>query len=115
MNAGFAALPDRETIADKLSELGETEQDFLRLLMEHTHQDENLLEGLALHLDRAAAAHFLNSLKLERLGGWMGQQAPARLQARLMEAARSSQHAAYNAFRSGLTRSGGLANAFPKA
>jgi hypothetical protein len=34
---------------------------------------------------------------------------------RLMEQAKSSQHAAYLAFREGLVRSGGLERAFPKA
>lgn len=82
MNAGPAAFPDRETIADKLSALGETERSFLRLLMENSQQDENLIEGLSVHLDRAATARFLNSLKLESLGEWIGREAPARLQAR---------------------------------
>ncbi|MNW22614.1 hypothetical protein D3C71_2242100 [compost metagenome] len=54
-------------------------------------------------------------MKLEKLGHWLGSEAPARLQMRLMEAARASQHAAYQAFRTGLTKSGGLERAFPKA
>jgi hypothetical protein len=115
MSADLAAFPDRETVADKLGTLGETEQAYLRLLMENPKQDENLLGGLDLHLNRAAAARFLNSLKLEKLGEWLGEAAPARLQMRLTEAARSSQHAAYAAFRAGLTRSGGLERAYPKA
>lgn len=115
MSADLAAFPDRETVADKLGALGETEQAYLRLLMENPKQDENLLGGLGLYLNRAAAARFLNSLKLERLGEWLGETAPARLQMRLTEAARSSQHAAYAAFRAGLTRSGGLERAYPKA
>jgi hypothetical protein len=115
MSADLAAFPDRETVADKLAVLGEADQAYLRLLMENPKQDENLLEGLDLYLDRAAAARFLNSLKLERLGEWLGETAPARLQMRLTEAARSSQHAAHAAFRAGLTRSGGLEKAYPKA
>lgn len=115
MSADLAAFPDRETVADKLAALGEADQAYLRLLMENPKQDENLLEGLDLYLDRAAAARFLNSLKLERLGEWLGETAPARLQMRLTEAARSSQHAAHAAFRAGLTRSGGLERAYPKA
>jgi len=115
MSADLAAFPDRATVADKLGTLGEGDEAYLRLLMENPQQDENLLEGLALHLDRAATAHFLNSLKLERLGEWLGDAAPARLQIRLMETARSSQHAAFAAFRAGLTRSGGLERAYPKA
>src|SRR5690606_16277270 len=115
MNADLAAFPDRETVADKLGTLGEADRAYLALLMENPQQDENLLEGLDLYLNRAAAARFLNSLKLEKLGEWLGEAAPARLQIRLMEAARSSQHAAYGAFRAGLTRSGGLDRAYPKA
>ncbi|MBB5040764.1 hypothetical protein [Shinella fusca] len=115
MSADLAAFPDRATVADKLGALGEGDEAYLRLLMENPQQDENLLEGLALHLDRAATARFLNSLKLERLGEWLGDAAPARLQIRLMEIARSSQHAAFAAFRAGLARSGGLERAYPKA
>lgn len=115
MSADLAAFPDRDTVADKLAALGDGEQAYLRLLMENPKQDENLLEGLTLHLDRASAARFLNSLKLEKLGEWLGQTAPTRLQIRLMEISRSSQHAAYAAFRTGLTRSGGLERAYPKA
>lgn len=115
MSADLAAFPDRETVADKLGALGEGDRAYLALLMENPQQDKNLLEGLDLYLNRAATARFLNSLKLERLGEWLGETAPARLQIRLMEAARSSQHAAYGAFRAGLTRSGGLERAYPKA
>lgn len=115
MSADPAAFPDRETVADKLAALGDGEQSYLRLLMENAQQDENLLEGLELYLNRAAEARFLNSLKLEKLGEWLGETAPTRLQMRLMEIARSSQHAAYAAFRTGLTRSGGLERAYPKA
>ncbi|MCR6499795.1 hypothetical protein MUO32_12165 [Shinella sp. CPCC 101442] len=115
MSADLAAFPDRDTVADKLAALGEGEQAYLRLLMENPQQDENLLEGLHVCLNRAAAAPFLNSLKLERLGEWLGETAPTRLQIRLMETARSSQHAAHTALRTGLTRSGGLEKAYPKA
>ena len=115
MNADLAAFPDRETVAAKLAALGEGDAAYLRLLMENPKQDENFLEGLELHLNRAATARLLNSLKLEKLGEWLGGAAPSRLQMRLMEIARSSQHAAYGAFRTGLTRSGGLERAYPKA
>jgi hypothetical protein len=115
MSADLAAFPDRQTVADKLNTLEEGDRAYLRLLMENPKQDENLLEGLDLHLNRAASARFLNTLKLEKLGEWLGETAPARLQIRLVEAGRSSQHAAYAAFRTGLTRSGGLERAYPKA
>ncbi|MDO6963306.1 hypothetical protein [Rhizobium alvei] len=110
-----APFPDREAVAEKFASFGEGEQSFLKLLMENPVQDENLLEGLVLWLNRAAEARFLNSLKLSTIGEWIGHAAPQRLQIRLMEAARSSQHAAYLAFREGLTKSGGLARAYPKA
>lgn len=115
MNADAAAFPNREAVADKLAALAEADQAYLRLLMETPQQDENLLEGLDFCLNRAAEARFLNTLKLEKLGEWLGNTAPARLQMRLMETARSSQHAAFAAFRAGLTRSGGLERAYPKA
>ncbi|HEV7305759.1 hypothetical protein [Ensifer sp.] len=115
MNAGPASFPDRDTVAEKLSVLCEADQSFLRLLMENPEQDERLMDGLYRHLDAASEAKFLNSLKLEKLGEWLGAQAPARLQMRLMEAGRSSQHAAYQAFKAGLSKSGGLGRAFPKA
>ncbi|WP_421593481.1 hypothetical protein [Shinella sp. M27] len=115
MSADLAAFPDRDTVADKLAVLDDGEKAYLRLLLENAQQDENLLEGLDVCLNRAAAASFLNSLKLEKLGEWLGETAPVRLQIRLMETARSSQHAAYAAFRAGLTRSGGLEKAYPKA
>jgi hypothetical protein len=115
MNAALAAFPDRDTVADKLAAFGESEEAFLRLLMEHPQQDENLLDGLTLYLNRAAEARFLNSLKLGKAGEWLADNAPARLQIRLSEVARSSQHAAFAAFRDGLNRSGGPARAYPKA
>ncbi|WOS61290.1 hypothetical protein [Sinorhizobium fredii] len=110
-----AAFPDRDTTATKLSSFGIADQAFVKLLMENPEQDENLLDGLHRHLDLAAEARLLNTLRLEKLGQWLGNEAPARLQMPLMEAARSSQHPAYQAFKSGLTKSGGLQRAFPKA
>lgn len=115
MPAEPAAFPDRESVASRLSAFAEGDRAWLLLLMENPQQDENLLEGLALHLDCAASARFLNALKLERLGEWLGAGAPARLQIRLAEIARSSQHAAHAALRAGLQRSGGLDRAYPKA
>ncbi|MEY9780918.1 hypothetical protein [Sinorhizobium fredii] len=110
-----AAFPDKDTTATKLSSFGIADQAFVKLLMENPEQDENLLEGLYRHLGLAAEARLLNTLKLEKLGQWLGNEAPARLQMPLMEAARSSQHPAYQAFKAGLTKSGGLQRAFPKA
>ena len=115
MPAHQTPFPDRETVASKLSGLSEADQAFLELLFENSRQDESLFEGLHLYLDSASEARFLNSLKLERCGEWVGENAPARLQVRLMEAARSSQHPAYLAFRNGLVRSGGLDRAYPKS
>ena len=109
-----APFPDRDAVAVRLAAFGEVDQSFLKLLMENPVQDENLLEGLALWLNRSAEARFLNSLKISRTGEWIGSNAPARLQIRLSEAARSSQHPAFHAFREGLDRSGGLEKAFPK-
>jgi len=110
-----APFPDRDAVADRLAAFAETDQSFLKLLMENAVQDDNLLEGILLWLNRAANAKFLNALKLERAGAWLGNNAPARLQIRLLETARSSQHAAFIAFRDGLVKSGGLERAFPKA
>lgn len=110
-----APFPDRDAVADKLSAFGEAEQAFVRLLMENPIQDDNLLDGLTLWLNRATEAKFLNALKLDRAGEWLGNNAPTRLQIRLMELARSSQHPAYEAFREGLARSRGLERAYPKA
>ncbi|EHS53525.1 hypothetical protein PDO_4143 [Rhizobium sp. PDO1-076] len=111
----MSVFPDRQTVADKFSTLQDQDQSFLRLLFENAAQDEALFEGLHLYLDRASEAKFLNSLKLERCGEWIGNNAPARLQIRLMEAAKSSQHPAFAAFRKGLQASGGLERAYPKA
>jgi hypothetical protein len=113
MNA--ASFPDRDAVAEKLTSFTETDHAFLRLLMENAIQDDNLLEGVALWLDRASGARILNTLKVGKTGEWLGNNAPGRLQIRLMEAAKSSQHPAYAAFRDGLQRSGGLERAFPKA
>lgn len=110
---GTVPFPDRDTVAEKLAALAEADKSYLALLMENPVQDDNLLEGLHRHLDLASSSRFLNSLKLEALGKWIGAAAPARLQIRLMEAARSSQHPAYDAFRTGLSRSGGLEKAYP--
>jgi len=108
-------FPDRDTIASKFASLGEQEKAYVALLMENAAQDENVVDGLHRHLNNAAGAPFLNTLKLENLGKWIGEAAPARLQIRLMEAAKSSQHPAYAAFRTGLSRSGGLEKAYPPA
>jgi hypothetical protein len=110
-----APFPDRETIAAKFSALADQDKAYVALLLENPAQDDNLIEGLHRHLDNAAGASFLNSLKLEHLGRWIGEAAPPRLQIRLMEAAKSSQHPAHAAFRRGLNASGGLVKAYPPA
>jgi hypothetical protein len=115
MNANIIPLPDRRTVATRIASLNETDQAFLLELMDVPARDDSLIEGLLAYIDEAASARILNSLKLEKAGAWFGDHAPARLQIRLMEAARSSQHAAYLAFRTGLVRSGGLEKAWPKA
>lgn len=115
MSAAASTFPDRDTVAAKLSTFGEADLAFLMLLLENPRQDDSMLEGLHLYLDQASEAKFLNSLKLEKSGEWLGNHAPARLQIRLAEAAKSSQHPAYTAFRTGLTRSGGLERAYPKS
>lgn len=109
------SFPDRDTVADKLASFSEADQSFLKLLMENQKQDESLFEGLELYLHKAAQARFLNSLKLEKCGEWLGNEAPARLQIRLTELSRVSQHPAYLAFKDGVLRSGGLERAYPKA
>jgi hypothetical protein len=108
-------FPDREAVAARLTGFTESDQSFVRLLMDNAAQDENLIEGLRLWLDQAADARILNSLKLARIGEWIGASAPSRLQIRLSEIAKSSQHPAYRAFRDGIEKSGGLEKAFPKA
>ena len=115
MSAQQSPFPDRETVAAKFSGMSEQDKSFLNLLMENPVQDDALLEGLQLYIHQASEARFLNSLKLQQAGEWTGNNAPARLQIRLMEVARSSQHPAYQAFRTGLQKSGGLERAYPKA
>jgi hypothetical protein len=110
-----ASFPDRDAVADKLTAFAEADQAYVKLLMENVVQDDNLLSGILLWLNKAAEARFLNTLKLEKTGEWLGNNAPNRLQVRLMETAKSAQHPAYLAFRDGLTRSGGLERAFPPA
>ncbi|MGV8936971.1 MAG: hypothetical protein ACOH2J_07585 [Allorhizobium sp.] len=95
--------------------MAETDKSFLLLLLENPAQDAPLFDGLAAYIDRETKAPFLNSLKLQKCGEWLGNNAPARLQVRLSEVSRSSQHPACIAFRDGLVRSGGLERAFPKA
>ncbi|MEN3145812.1 hypothetical protein ABCW43_00710 [Neorhizobium sp. IRAMC:178] len=113
--ANISPIGSRETVAESLSSFSAENQSWLTLLMDNPTSDELLLDGLHLYLDQASEAKFLNSLKLQKCGEWIGNAAPARLQIRLMEAAKSSQHPAYSAFRDGLTRSGGLERAYPKA
>lgn len=113
MNA--APFPDRDAVADRLTSFSESDHAYLKLLMENAVQDDNLLAGLGLWLNRSADARILNTLKLDRTGEWLGNNAPNRLQVRLMETAKSSQHPAYMAFREGLVRSKGLERAFPPA
>jgi hypothetical protein len=113
--SNVSSIGTHESVADALSGTSDENQSWLRLMMDQPQSDDILLEGLHLYLDRSAQAKFLNSLKLEKTGDWLGNQAPARLQIRLMEAAKSSQHPAYEAFRRGLVRSGGLQRAYPAA
>jgi len=111
----ISPIGSRETVAESLAGLSAEHQSWLALLMENPASDDLLLDGLHLYLDQESEARFLNSLKLQKCGEWIGNAAPARLQGRLMEAARSSQNPAYIAFREGLTKSGGLERAYPKA
>ncbi|MGI2031853.1 hypothetical protein ACRQ1B_05615 [Rhizobium panacihumi] len=111
----ISPIGNRETVADGLQSFSTENQAWLGLLMDSPTNDDVLLDGLHLYLDRASEARFLNSIKLEKTGEWIGNNAPARLQIRLSEAARSSQHPAYGAFRAGLSKSGGLERAYPKA
>lgn len=110
-----STIGSRETIAEGLTDLSDEKQGWLKLLMETPAQDDLVLAGIHLHLDQASEARFLNTLKIEKCGEWLGNAAPDRLQIRLAEAAKSSQHPAYLAFKQGLTRSGGLERAYPKA
>lgn len=110
-----STIGSRETIAEGLTSLSDEKQGWLKLLMENPIQDDLMLTGLHLYLDQASEARFLNTLRLEKCGEWLGNAAPDRLQIRLAEAAKSGQHPAYQAFKQGLTRSGGLERAYPKA
>lgn len=113
--SSMATIGTRESVADALSGLSGDNQSWLQLMMENPKSDDTLLDGLHLFLDRSSESRFLNSLKLQKTGEWVGNAAPARIQIRLMEAAKSSQHPAYHAFREGLVRSGGMERAYPKA
>ena len=115
MSATPMPFPDRDTVCDKLSKLTGEDQSYFELMFQNAAQDENFLAGLHLFLDRQSQARFLNSLKLGQLGEWVGDKAPARMQIRLAEIGRSSQHPAFAAFRDGVTRSGGFERAYPKA
>ena len=111
-SAGFA---DRDGVARNLANFTEADKAALVAGMEHPQRDESLFGGLELFLDNAAKARFLNTLKLEKCGEWLGEAAPDRLQIRLGEIARQSQHPAFAAFRAGLAHSGGLERAYPKS
>jgi len=113
--SNISPIGSRETVAESFAGFSSENQAWLQLLMDNPTSDDLLLEGLHLFLDQASEAKFLNSLKLGKCGEWVGGNAPARLQIRLAEAAKSSQHPAYQAFKDGLTRSGGMERAYPKA
>lgn len=115
MPGSKAPFPDRESIAAKLSSMDDAARSWLMLVLENPAQDDAFLEGLLHFLNEATSARFLNTLKLGKAGEWLGTEAPDRLQARLMETAKSSLHPAFAAFRDGLVRSGGLERAFPKS
>lgn len=115
MSSNISPIASRETVAESLAGLSGENQGWLTLLFSNPAMDDVLLDGLHLYLDHAAEARFLNSLKLETCGEWLGNAAPPRLQIRLLEAGKSSQHPAYAAFRQGLAKSGGLERAYPKA
>ncbi len=108
-------IANREMVADSLAGSTDENRSWLTLLMENPAADDTLLDGLHLYLGRQAEGRILNSLKLQACGEWLGRAAPARLQVRLMEVARSSQHPTYASFREGLARSGGIERAYPKA
>ena len=113
--SSISPIGSRETVAEGLTSLSDERRSWLTLLMANPASDDLMLAGLHLLLDQASEARFLNSLKLQKCGEWLGTAAPDRLQIRLMEAAKSSQHPAYAAFRDGLARSGGLERAYPRA
>lgn len=106
---------DREAVSTRLAAFGEAEMQWFQALFTNPAMDDTLLEGLHHYLDEAAAARFLNAMKVEKTGQWLGANAPGRLQMRLLEAARSSQHPAYQSFREGLRRMGGLERAYPRS
>lgn len=106
---------DREAVSTRLTAFGEAEAQWFQVLFTNPAMDDALLEGLHHYLDDAASARFLNSMKVGRTAEWLGTNAPGRLQVRLLEAARSSQHPAYISFREGLRRSGGLERAYPRS
>ena len=110
-----APIGNRENVAEAISSITPENESWLRLLMENPTLDDALLDGIHLFLDRAASARFLNTLKLQKIGEWLGNAAPARLQIRISEAAKSSQHPAFSAFREGYNRSGGFQRAYPAA
>lgn len=111
----ISTVATRETVAEALGGMLSDNQSWLQVMMDNPVSDDALLDGLHLYLHRASEGRFLNTLKLQKCGEWLGNTAPGRLQIRLMEAARSSQHPAYLAFREGLSRSGGMERAYPKA
>ena len=113
--SSIAPIGNRDTIAEGLNSLSDEKQTWLKLMMDNPAGDDLLLDGLHLFLDQASEARFLNTLKLQKCGEWLGNNAPGRLQMRVMEAAKSSQHAAHHAFRDGLIKAGGLERAYPKA
>lgn len=113
--SNVSPIGTRESVADAINGMSSDNQSWLQLMMENPAADDTLLDGIHLYLDRASEAKFLNSLKLQKTGEWMGNLTPGRLQIRLAEAAKSSQHAAYQAFYDGLKRSGGFERAYPKA
>ncbi|OLP61506.1 hypothetical protein BJF93_00815 [Xaviernesmea oryzae] len=111
----MSELADRTVVADALATLDSANQMALSVLMQTPEGDEKLMDGLNHHLDRATKAKLLNTMKLEKLGHWLGETAPGRLQIRLMETARASHHPAFQAFRSGLVKTRALERAYPKA
>lgn len=115
MQSASSAFPDRDTVASKIATFAAEDQAWLKLLLENPAQDEALLEGLLMFLDRETNSRFLNALKLEKCGKWFGENAPSRLQIRLHEIARTSQHPAYASFKAGVAKSGGLEKAYPKS
>jgi hypothetical protein len=113
--SNISPIGSRETVAESFASLSAEQQSWLVLLMENPANDDLLLTGLHVYLDQASEARFLNSLKLQKSGEWLGNAAPARLQIRIAEAAKSSQHPAFQAFKEGLDQSGGFERAYPKA